>query len=108
MSKEDLAFLTFLLKHHPSAKRLFANATESTGDDEAKYNFRVQDIQNGDMGFFIEKYAFVESADGPVQTGRTEFVHFPHKQAVKHFFPVTSQPRRQTWHSIQKRKRGRK
>ena len=33
------------------------------------------------------------------------YVHFPHKKAVKHFFPVATRPRRQNYTTMQKRKR---
>ena len=92
VAEEDQTFLVKLLHLHPNAKRLFANATQSP-----TYKLAIQPLDNGDHGIFIEK----RSDSGPPR-----FVHFPHKQAVKKSFPISSQPRRQTWHSLQRRRRG--
>jgi hypothetical protein len=55
----------------------------------------VQPLENGDPGLFIEKH---------LANGQRGFVHFPHKQAIKVLFPTSSLPRRQTWHSKQRRR----
>jgi len=92
MENDDRDFLVTLLKHHPQAKSQFADAPM-----EPHYVFRIQPLSNGDNGIFIKKVN--------LNSGASSFVHFPHKKAVKHFFPVTARPRRQTWHALQKRKR---
>ena len=93
VAKEDAEFLVDLLQYHPKAKSIFDGATNAP-----TYSFRVQELPNGDHGMFIEKFASGDS-------GRRTHIHCPHKLAVKHFFPLSSRPRRQTWHQLQKRKR---
>jgi hypothetical protein len=107
LSKHDHQFLVALLQHHPKARIMFADAAEAPD-----FVFKAVPTLNGDVAFFLKmKHGWApsgNSSNSNIGDAGKNFMHFPHKLAIKALFPISSLPRRQDkWGSAaKKRKRG--